>query len=131
MPRPVTLDRTTLEMALVGYEAEKVRIQAVIAELQAQLGGNPDGAGSTQKKRTMSVGARARIAEAQRKRWAALRQATEAPPRQKRKLSAAGRKAIAAATKKRWAAFYKAQATPAKGKGRKAAPVQRVAAAGS
>ena len=134
MPRHATLDRTTLEMALIGYEAEKARIQGVIAEVQAQLIGSPDGAQSAPKKLTMSAAARARIGEAQRKRWAAQRQAREAPKRPKRKLSAAGRKAIIEATKKRWAAFHKAQAAAAKGKGRKAArkaPVQRVAVAGS
>jgi hypothetical protein len=120
-----------LEMALIGYEAERARIQAVIADVQARLRGNAETAESAPKKRTMSAAARARIGEAQRKRWAALRQTKEAPPRPKRKMSAAGRKAIIEATKKRWAAFHKAQAAAAKGKGRKAArkaPVQRAAA---
>ena len=134
MPRQATLDRTTLEMALIGYEAEKARIKAVIAEVRAQLIGSPDLAQSAPKKRTMSAAVRARIGAAQRKRWAAQRQATEAPERPKRKMSAAGRKAIAAATKKRWVAFHKAQAAAGKGKSRKAAgkaPVQRAAAAGN
>jgi hypothetical protein len=133
MPRQAKLDRTTLEMALIGYEAEKARLQAAIVEIRAQLGGNADGAKSAPKKRSMSAAARARIAEAQRKRWAAQRHATEAPAHPKRKLTAAGRKAIAEATKKRWAAFHKAQAA-AKGMVRKAVrktPVQRAAAAGS
>jgi len=134
MPRHARVDRTTLEMALIGYEAERARLQATIAEIQGQLSGNPDGAQSAPKKRTMSAAVRARIGAAQRKRWAAQRQATEAPERPKRKMSAAGRKAIAAATKKRWAAFHKAQSTAAKGKVRKAsgkAAVQRAAAAGN
>jgi hypothetical protein len=120
-------------MALIGYEAERARIQAVIADLQARLRGNAETAESAPKKRTMSAAARARIGEAQRKRWAAQRHATEAPERPKRKMSAAGQRAIAAATKKRWAAFHKAQAAAAKGKGAKPArktPAQRVAAAG-
>jgi len=55
----------------------------------------------------MSAAGRARIAEAQRKRWAASRK-EPAPPeatseRPKRRLSRAGRAAIVAATKKRWA----------------------------
>ena len=133
MPRQATLDRNTLEMALIGYEAERARIQAVIADVQARLRGNAETAESAPKKRTMSAAARARIGEAQRKRWAAQRHATEAPERPKRKMSAAGQRAIAAATKKRWAAFHKAQAAAAKGKGAKPArktPAQRVAAAG-
>ena len=131
MPRQPKLDRTTWEMALIGYESEQARIQAAIADVQAQLRGNPETAESAPKKRTMSSAARARIGEAQRKRWAAQRQAKEAPEPPKRKLSAAGKKAIAAATKKRWAAFHKAQAAAAKGKRRAAArkaPVQRAAA---
>jgi hypothetical protein len=128
MPRQATLDRNTLEMALIGYEAERARIQAVIADVQARLRGNAETAESAPKKRTMSAAARARIGEAQRKRWAAQRHATEAPVRPKRKI-----RAIAAATKKRWAAFHRAQAAAAKGKGAKPArktPAQRVAAAG-
>jgi hypothetical protein len=56
----------------------------------------------------MSPAARARIAEAQRKRWAASKKPSQpstqaAAPKPKRKLSAAGRRAIIAATKKYWA----------------------------
>jgi hypothetical protein len=64
----------------------------------------------------MSASARRRIAAAQKKRWAVLKQAKteQAKPKQKRRLSAAGRKAIIEATKKRWAAVRaaKAKATP-------------------
>ena len=112
MPRYATLDQKTLEMALIGFEAERARIHKLMTDLQARLGENTGGVRSARKKRTLSTAARARIAAA----------------RPKRKLSAAGRKAIVAATKKRWAAFHKAQAVGAKTKGRKA-PVQRVAAA--
>ena len=58
----------------------------------------------------MSAAGRKRIAEAQRKRWAAARQATNhdavaaAKPAKKRTMSAAARKRIADAQKKRWAA---------------------------
>jgi hypothetical protein len=51
----------------------------------------------------MSAAARARIGEAQRKRWAASKKASEPVLKPKRRLSATGRKAIIAATKKRWA----------------------------
>lgn len=61
-------------------------------------------------KRTMSPAARARIAAAQRARWANQKGATvkatsnDAAAQPKRKMSAAGRKAIAEAARKRWAA---------------------------
>lgn len=67
-------------------------------------------------RRTMSPAARARIAAAQRARWAkqkggkpeaskaASNGSSTAPSKPKRKMSAAGRKAIADAARKRWAA---------------------------
>ena len=54
--------------------------------------------------RRLSAAARARIAAAQRKRWAKVREAAKnVPVRAKRTLSAAARKRIAAAQKSRWA----------------------------
>jgi hypothetical protein len=54
--------------------------------------------------RKLSASARARIAAAQRKRWAKVREtATVVPIRGKRTLSAAARRKIAAAQKARWA----------------------------
>lgn len=106
-----------LAMALVGYEREKAKIEATIADIRAQLGlrgrGRPKSATGTSGeaaapgKRTLSAAARQRIAAAQRKRWAAIKGKPE-PAKPKRKLSAAGRRAIIEATKKRWAAFHKA-----------------------
>jgi len=104
-----------LAMALVGYEREKAKIETTIAEIRAQLGlrgpGRPKAvsaiAGTAPGKRTLSASARKRIAEAQRKRWAAIK-GTKAQAKPKRRLSAAGRRAIIEATKKRWAAFHKA-----------------------
>jgi hypothetical protein len=117
------LDNTLLEMAIVGYQSELGKISAKIADIKAQLSqagpGQPnataaatDHAGPT-KRRTMSKSARARIAAAQRARWAAQKKqqaqpATPAKPK-KRKLSAAGLRAIREATKKRWAAYRKAK----------------------
>jgi hypothetical protein len=75
-------DHTTLQMALVGYEVERQRIEEKIREIQSQLGhtrGRPVGSGAaagkeaTPHKRVLSAGARKRIAAAQRKRWAAHR----------------------------------------------------------
>lgn len=119
------VDNAILEMAIVGYQSQFEKISAAIAAIKAQLGlrgpGRPkataaepgtDHAGPA-KRRTMSKSARAKIAAAQRARWAAQKrqQAQPAQPAQpkKRKMSAAGRRAIRAATKKRWAAWRKAQ----------------------
>jgi len=93
-----------LQAALVGFEVEKQRIEAKIAELRAILGSAPVPATRSAKpKRTLSAAARKRIAEAQKQRWAKFRSEAHAAGPTKRVLSAAGRKAIVAATKKRWA----------------------------
>lgn len=111
-------DRDILEMALIGYEAEKARVAAAIAAIQAQLGqrgpGRPKAEVGTSatapRKRTMSAAARKRIAAAQRKRWAAFHKQKAKAVKPKRLLSEAGRKAIAAAARRRWAAHRKAAA---------------------
>ena len=82
-------DRSLLEAALVGYQAESEKISAAIAEIQRRLRGagrasdppaeqilEPPAASARtsslrRKKRTISAEGRQRIAEAQRKRWAA------------------------------------------------------------
>ena len=74
-----TKDLSTLQMALVGYEFEKQRIEGKIGEIQAMLKGKaassagaatPKPAG---KKRILSAAARKRISRAQKKRWAEAR----------------------------------------------------------
>lgn len=69
------LDTTTLEMALIGYDAERQKIQSKIAELQRQLKirNHRADAPAISTRRRMSASARKRIAAAQRKRWAAYR----------------------------------------------------------
>ena len=74
-----------LEAALIGYEAERQKIQAKIDELQAQLGGRRGRAAvassATPARRTrsrMSAAARRRIAAAQKKRWAGYRKKQKA-----------------------------------------------------
>jgi hypothetical protein len=71
-----TEDLSTLQMALVGYQVEKERIETKIREIQAKLKGKavaspasaaPKAAGV---KRILSPAARKRIAAAQKKRWA-------------------------------------------------------------
>jgi len=126
MARQAGTNQDLLVMALVGYEAEKARIEGAVREIQAQLGhrgpGRPKAAtdGAAPAKRVLSASARRRIAAAQRKRWAAIRQAKAQPVKPKRKLSAAGRRAIVEATRKRWAAVRKAA-------GKKTKPVAKSA----
>jgi hypothetical protein len=134
-------DIETLQMALIGYEAERQKIEATMAGIRSQLGLHSKGASAPAKttseakpKHRMSAAGRARIAEAQRKRWAATKKATEPAPatsKPKRRLSAAGKAAIVAALKKRWAAkraaakkAANAQQPPAAKKAAKKAPVK-------
>ena len=71
-----TQDLTTLQMALVGYQIEKQKIEDQIRQIQSQLKGKkialPSAAGakSAGVKRVLSAAARRRIAAAQKKRWA-------------------------------------------------------------
>ena len=128
MPRQTQpKDNTLLEMAIVGYQSEAERISAKISDIKAQLGqrgpGRPKSTPSTApgtdpaipaKRRTMSKAGRARIAAAQRARWAAQKQQQAVPEKpKKRKMSAAGLRAIREATKKRWAAYRKAHKSKA------------------
>jgi hypothetical protein len=107
-----------LTAALEGYEAQKIRIDAKIAEIKQQLNGGhtepaaPTETGKPRKKRSAAVRRRMRIA--QQLRWKKIKQNDEPPQPgaakpKKRKLSAAGRRAIIAATKKRWAAVKAAK----------------------
>lgn len=100
--------------AIQGFESQKIQINQQIAELKALLTGRSAETpvkteATARKRRRMSAAGRKAIAEAQRKRWAALKGQSEAvtpavaPVKRKRRLSAAGRAAISAATKKRWA----------------------------
>jgi len=67
-------DLTTLEMALIGYQIEKQKIEEKIRELQSTLKGKPVTAASagavTKASRQLSPAARRRISLAQKKRWA-------------------------------------------------------------
>jgi cell division septum initiation protein DivIVA len=123
---PTKLDNDILAAAIEGFEAQKKRLDAQIAEIRQQLtGGRAESAATTEpgrKRRKMSAAGRKRIAEAQRKRWADIKKQSGAAPqaakpeaqKPKRKLSAAGRKRIIEATKKRWALVRAAAAKPAK-----------------
>jgi hypothetical protein len=72
-----TQDLATLEMALVGYQIEKQKIEVKIREIQAELKGKPAtaapaavGKKAPGVKRVLGAAARKRIAMAQKKRWA-------------------------------------------------------------
>lgn len=111
-----------LHYALIGLEQHKKDIDLKIAELRGQLGqipqaaAKPAAAAAPSGKRVLSPEARARIAAAQRKRWAATRKGApaaakaapaKAPAPKKRTLSPEARARIAAAQRKRWAAARK------------------------
>lgn len=81
--------------------ALKRQIESLSAKLEALAGGSSAPAGRPAgKKWTMSAAARAKIAAAQRKRWAKTK---AKPARKKRTMSAAARARIAAAARERWA----------------------------
>ena len=119
------IDQALLEAALVGYLHQRDEITAKIAEIQEQLGQAPkEPAGSGDRSTGMSPSARARIAAAQRKRWAEYHKnggkkvtASKAAPKTapKRVLSPAARKRIADATRKRWAAYRAEKAASQQG----------------
>ena len=99
------LDTETLQAALIGCQHQIDDIQARMAEIRGALGVKTQakaGAAPTVKaRRKIGAAGRARIAAAQRKRWAESRPQAK-PVKARRRLSAAGRAAIVAATKKRW-----------------------------
>jgi hypothetical protein len=84
----------------------KEKIETLISELGTILGGDTaDGVGRPSK-RKRSPAARARMAAAQRARWAKLKKTgtvAHEGGKPRRKMSAAGRARIAAAAKARWA----------------------------
>src|ERR1035437_7977350 len=100
-----------INAAILGFESQKLRIDAQIAALRQMLTGPPTAAAAAPelpkgKRRKRSAAARKRMGDAQRKRWAESKKTSSpvAPeaPKPKRKLSAAGKTAIVAALKKRW-----------------------------
>jgi hypothetical protein len=122
---PTKLNNDMLAAAIEGFEVQKKRIDAQIAELrQLMTGGNAEPAATPApegKRRKVSAAGRKRMAEAQRKRWAAKKQsgaasqaAKPAPSKAKRRISEEGMKRIIAATKKRWAAVRAAAAKTGK-----------------
>ncbi|HLH19689.1 MAG TPA: hypothetical protein VKX45_20875 [Bryobacteraceae bacterium] len=88
-------DLTTLQMALVGYQIEKDRVEEKIRQLQAKLKGKRVAIGGSESKtphvrRELSPAARARIAAAQKKRWAEHRKRMAQAAKAQPKVQAAG-----------------------------------------
>ena len=128
MPQPKLTDEI-LTAALEGYEAQKTRIDAQIAEIRSMLGGDPTGA---TPKRKVSASSRRRMARAQKLRWKKIKQGSEvAPAKPKRHMSASARKRIAAAQKKRWAEVKKAAGAKKTGWKKAAAAPEQSTTAGA
>ena len=135
MPKTTTIDHTSvLEMALVGYQIERSRIEAAIAEIQAELGQGGSRQPATKAtdtaqpkttgKKRFSAAARKRMALAQKKRWQLLKAKKAEAAKPKRKPTVKRRKANASATKRK----QPVQAKAAKPNARKAAGKVRKAA---
>ena len=127
------LTNEIISAAIDGYEFQKTRIDAKIAELKAMLPGGPAGtaAPETTKRKKFSAATRRNMAMAQKARWAKLRGESEPPapatpeaPKPKRRISKEGLARIIAAAKKRW----RLQKAAAKAAAKKAAPARKKAA---
>ena len=96
---------TNLSASQLRHAADiKDEIESLENDL-ARLLGTADGAAAPRKRRKMSASARAKIAAAQRARWA-KHHGTKAPKsaaKPRRKVSAAVRKRLAESAKARWA----------------------------
>src|ERR1035438_7547749 len=133
MPTP-KLNAEIIAAAIEGFESQKRRIDTQIGELRAILSsGSTEGTATPEaptRKRKVSAAARRRMAQGQRKRWAATKAESAArpePAKPKRKISAAGRRAISEATKRRWA-LKRAEAAKEQQAGAKRAAKQKTAA---
>ena len=91
---------------------ERDRVQQQLTGLNAALeafAGVYRGQNGTKPRRKMSAKGRARIAAAQRARWAKVKGQTKGPKPSKRTMSASARRKIAAAQRARWAKFRREQ----------------------
>jgi hypothetical protein len=95
---------STLQNLSVAQLHQVISIKEKIGTLQAQLadilGDDISPLAERKQRRGMSAAGRARVAAAQRARWAKIK---GTPTKPKRKMSAGWRAKIAAAAKKRWA----------------------------
>jgi histone H1/5 len=126
MPKQLTNEIITA--AIEGYEVQKARIDAKVAELRALLSGGPAEPAAaptapTGKRKKFTAASRRKMALAQKARWAKIKNEAEPPapaeaPKAKRKMSKEGLARIIAATKKRW----RLQKAAAKAAAKKAPP---------
>src|ERR1039457_1703658 len=135
MPTP-KLTNEILTAAIEGYESQKKRIDAQIAELRAILSPGPAETATTpepatRKRKKFSAASRRKMALAQKARWAKIRgeaessaPATPKATKPKRRISREGLARIIAATKKRW----RLQKAAAKAATKKPAPARKKAA---
>jgi hypothetical protein len=114
------VDTATLQMALIGYQSQLTQITEKMMEIRKHLGraGSKVGDGdvpASRRKRHMSAAGRKRVAEAQRKRWAAFHKGAGAKKgAAKRTLSPEARAKLAAnLAKARAARAAKAKAATA------------------
>jgi len=85
---------------------ERDRVQHQLSGLNAALAafaGVYRGSAGTKSRRKMSAKGRARIAAAQKARWARIKKQIKSPKPGKRTMSASARRKIAAAQRARWA----------------------------
>ena len=100
---------SNLASVLKNLEQERIRLTAQLQNLNSALAALT---GKSQSKRGISAGGRARIAAAQRARWAKVRGAKVVPiTRNRRKMSAAAIARIRAAQKARWVKWRKQKAS--------------------
>jgi hypothetical protein len=108
-----------LQDQIDGLEARKQQLlNNGTVTVAAPVSRSSAAGGATPGKRTMSPEAKARIAAAQKKRWAKIRKGNgpstaAAGSARPGGMSAAGRKRIAKAQKERWAKIHAAQAAAA------------------
>jgi hypothetical protein len=134
---PTKLTPEIITAAVQGFEAQKTRIDAQIAELRAVLTGGPAAAATTpepptRRRKRFSAASRRKMAMAQKARWAKIKGEPEPPapakpeaPKPKRQISKEGMARIIAATKKRW----RLQKAAAKAAAKKAIPAPKKAPA--
>ena len=75
---PQNLSPEIITAAIAGFEGQKERIDARIAELRNMLDYRHAGAEAPKRKRKISAASRRRMALAQKKRWAAIKRRSAA-----------------------------------------------------
>jgi hypothetical protein len=101
---------TNLTAVLHQLEQERSRLTSQIENLRNALSALNGTGNSTTRKGTMSAAARARIAAAQRARWAKIKDKKVVPiTAGKKTMSPAARRKIAAAQRLRWAKWKREQ----------------------